>query len=104
VLEAAGFARQPLFYLVEMTMRGLLPILCLALASCGSDPQAADNSAVAEESDSAATTVGNDVTAIDAATGDAANMAADVNYTVDELDSNQANSASDDNSASNDSL
>jgi hypothetical protein len=55
----------------------------LALSACGSK-NAADNSAVGEENAASQTIVTNDVTAIDAATGEAANMAPDVNYTFDE--------------------
>lgn len=55
----------------------------LALSACGSK-NAADNSAVGEENAASQTIVTNDVTAIDAATGEAANMAPDVNYTLDE--------------------
>ena len=63
-------------------MRKLVLILSLALASCGGNPQA-NNAAVAEESSAADICPVNDTTAIDAATGEAANMAADVNYTVE---------------------
>ena len=55
----------------------------LALSACGSKTTA-DNSAVGEENAASQTIVTNDVTAIDAATGEAANMAPDVNYTLDE--------------------
>jgi hypothetical protein len=55
----------------------------LALSACGSK-NAADNSAIAEDNAASQTFVTNDVTAIDAATGEAANMAPDVNYTFDE--------------------
>ena len=63
-----------------------IPIMifaALALSACGSK-NAADNSAVGEENAASQTIVTNDVTAIDAATGEAANMAPDVNYTFDE--------------------
>ena len=63
-----------------------IPILIcavLALCACGSK-NAADNSVVAEENAAGQTVVTNDVTAIDAATGDAANMAPNVNYTLNE--------------------
>ena len=51
----------------------------LTLAACGKNNQGgqAQN---ADENMSAESIVANDVTAIDAVTGDAANMAADVNY------------------------
>lgn len=61
----------------------LICCLALALAACGSK-KTANQSAVAEENAATETIVTNDVTAIDAATGEAANMAADVNYTFDE--------------------
>ena len=63
-----------------------IPIMifaALARSACGSK-NAADNSAVGEENAASQTIVTNDVTAIDAATGEAANMAPDVNYTFDE--------------------
>lgn len=54
--------------------------LALALAACGSKNQA-ENMTNADEGLAAQNIVSNDVTAIDAVTGDASNMAADVNYT-----------------------
>ena len=51
----------------------------LALAACGKNNQASQ-AQNADENMSAESIVANDVTAIDAVTGDAANMAADVNY------------------------
>ena len=81
-------------------MRSLIPLLGLMLASCGDDRQAANTAAVAEESDATALTPANDVTAIDAATGDAANMAADVNFTLEDLD-NEAYDNSSANSVAN---
>jgi hypothetical protein len=56
----------------------------LALSGCGNNDQT-DNTANVDENLAAENIVTNDVTAIDAVTGDAANMAADVNYTA-ELD------------------
>lgn len=73
-------------------MRILILIASLALASCGGD-QAANNAAVTEEGDSAQVGPVNDITAIDAATGEAANMAADVDYSFNEADMNQAGNA-----------
>ena len=72
----------------------LISFSALALASCG-HKTAADNSAVAEQNAETATIVTNDVTAIDAATSEAANMAADVNYTFNEatVANNGANAA-----------
>lgn len=51
------------------------------LAACG-DQGAADNAANAGANLAAEAIFANDTTAIDAATGDAANMAADVDYTI----------------------
>src|SRR5438309_11328805 len=62
-----------------------LPILsagALALAACGTNGQS-DNTAAGGENLTAENIVSNDVTAIDAVTGDSANMAADVNYTAE---------------------
>jgi hypothetical protein len=64
-------------------MRKFLAIAALALASCGSNT-AANNEAVSGAGDAGEVTAVNDTTAIDAATGDAANMAADVNYSFNE--------------------
>ena len=53
----------------------------LALSACG--PKADSDNAVATSDNLAAEAIiANDTTAIDAATGDAANMAADVDYSV----------------------
>ena len=57
----------------------ILICAALSLSACGGKT-AADNSAVTEENAAGQTIVTNDVTAIDAATGEAANMAPDVNY------------------------
>lgn len=59
-----------------------------ALAACGNKGQTGGNQN-GDESLTAQNIVSNDVTAIDAVTGDAANMAADVNYT--ELENTVAN-------------
>ena len=61
----------------------LLAVAALGLASCGNNDQT-DKNANVDESLSAENIVSNDVTAIDAVTGDAANMAADVdiNFTT----------------------
>jgi hypothetical protein len=64
-------------------MRKLILIAALALAACGGG-ETANNAAVAEEMSAADIGPVNDATAIDAATGEAANMAADVNYTFNE--------------------
>jgi hypothetical protein len=70
-------------------MRKLILLGAFALASCGGNQQA-NNAAVSDESGAADTTAVNDTTAIDAATGEAANMAADVNYTFNEDSLNEA--------------
>lgn len=54
------------------------PILALALGACSNNDQA-DNSQNIDENLTAENIVSNDVTAIDAVTGDAANMAAESN-------------------------
>jgi len=64
-------------------MRQLLLSGMLLLAACGGNAPA-NNAAMAEESENADSTALNDTTAIDAATGQAAEMAADVNYTFNE--------------------
>jgi hypothetical protein len=58
----------------------LIALAALSLGGCGKGAQT-ENAASAEEALSAENIVSNDVTAIDAVTGDASNMAADVNYT-----------------------
>ena len=60
-------------------MRALLLIACaaLALSGCGKNNQK-DNNQVVDENLTAESIVSNDVTAIDAVTDDASNMAADV--------------------------
>jgi hypothetical protein len=62
-------------------MRALIPVLtaALALTACGNNDQT-DNNQNVDENLTAENIVSNDVTAIDAVTGDAANMAADVDY------------------------
>ena len=66
----------------------LLAVAALALAGCNKADQAG-NTANVDETLTADSIAANDVTAIDAVTGEAANMAADVNYT-EELDGNFA--------------
>lgn len=56
--------------------------LTLSLSACKNNDQH-DNTMNIDENLTAENIVSNDVTAIDAVTGDAANMAADVNYTED---------------------
>jgi hypothetical protein len=78
-------------------MRALLLIAgtALALTACKNNDQT-DKTQNFDENLTAENIVSNDVTAIDAVTGDAANMAADVNYNLDENslgnDSNAAES------------
>jgi hypothetical protein len=69
-------------------MRGILVFGALLLASCGGNAPT-NNAVVAEESESADSTLANDTTAIDAATGESADMAADVNYTFNEGSTNE---------------
>ena len=57
----------------------------LALAACGKN-ETTGGQAEADDSLNLVTAQGNDVTAIDAATGDDANMAGDVDYISNELD------------------
>lgn len=68
-------------------MRSHLLILAstILLGGCGTDEKSAEQSST-EESLNIAIAEGNDITAIDAATGDDANMAADVEFTSNELD------------------
>jgi hypothetical protein len=63
-------------------MRALMLLAgpALLLSACGNNDQS-DNTANVDENLAAESIVSNDVTAIDAVTGDASNMAADVNYT-----------------------
>ena len=66
-------------------MRALILIAgALALAACGNNDQA-DNTQNVDENLTAENIVSNDVTAIDAVTGDAANMAADVDMNYGNL-------------------
>ena len=61
----------------------------LALAACKNNDQT-DNTTNIDENLTAENIVSNDVTAIDAVTGDAANMAADVDLNFGNLDVNSA--------------
>jgi hypothetical protein len=76
-------------------MRALILIAgAFALAACGNNDQS-DNTQNIDENLTAENIVSNDVTAIDAVTGDAANMAADSDLnTVDNLGAPQGNSSS----------
>ena len=66
-----------------------LPVIAaaLALAACGNNDQT-DKTQNYDENLTAENIVSNDVTAIDAVTGDAANMAADVDTNYGNLDEN----------------
>jgi hypothetical protein len=76
-------------------MRGLMMVAgaALAVAACGQNA-AADNSVNADEELAVQNIIANDTTAIDAVTGDAANMAADVNYTINDFDNADDGNAS----------
>ena len=79
-------------------MRALILVAgaALTVSACNNDQPTANTTNV--DQDLAAQNVSaNDTTSIDAATGEDANMAADVNYTVNETD----NLGDDDNSADN---
>jgi hypothetical protein len=79
-------------------MRALILVAgaALTISACNKDEPAANTTNV--DQDLVAQNISaNDTTSIDAATGEDANMAADVNYTVNEVD----NLANDDNSADN---
>ena len=72
----------------------LLAVAALSLASCRNNDQT-DNTANVDENLATENIVSNDVTAIDAVTGDAANMAADVdiNFTTEQQLNNGGNTA-----------
>lgn len=72
-------------------MRGLILVafVALGLAACGKNAQT-DNNQTSGENLTAESIVSNDVTAIDAVTGDAANMAADVDLNYGNLEMNGA--------------
>ena len=67
----------------------LLVAALLGLTACGGNDQT-DNTQNVDENLSAESIVSNDVTAIDAVTGDAANMAADVDMNYGNLDDSSA--------------
>ena len=73
-------------------MRALILVAALGLAACGKNDQAGNTAAV-DGNLAAETIAANDVTAIDAVTGEAANMAADVNFTA-EAEGNLSGNAS----------
>jgi len=70
-------------------MRPILIAAVLALAACSKNDQATNTQDV-DESLTAENIVSNDITAIDAVTGDAANMAADVDLNFGNLDNGTA--------------
>jgi PBP1b-binding outer membrane lipoprotein LpoB len=76
-------------------MRALILIAAAALlaSGCANNDQA-DNTQNVDENLTAENIISNDVTAIDAVTGQAANMAADVDMNFGNLDENAGNSAS----------
>ena len=77
-------------------MRAMLPLaaaLVLGLAACSNNDQT-DNTLNVDENLTAENIVSNDVTAIDAVTGDAANMAADVDTNFGNLDETASDVAS----------
>ena len=84
-------------------MRILILLVALGLAGCGDDG-ATNNTAVAEAGEATNFGSGNDATAIDAATGEAADMAADVDYTFNEDVANEAGSNSPGNATGDNSL
>jgi hypothetical protein len=69
-------------------MRALILVAAasLTMSACGTKP-GADNAVTTSDNLAAEAIIANDTTAIDAATGDAANMAADVDYSVNLTDS-----------------
>ena len=63
----------------------LVAVSALAISACSKN-DAVDNTTNIDQVLAAQNISANDTTAIDAATGDAANMAADVNFAVNESD------------------
>jgi hypothetical protein len=82
-----------LLWEVEMRARILVAGAALAIAACGRGGPAGDNAVMVDDNLAAQNISANDTTAIDAVTGDAANMAADVNFTVGESDNLAAGNA-----------
>ena len=76
----------------------LLVAAFLVLSACGKNDQA-DNMQNVDDNLSADSIVSNDVTAIDAVTGDAANMAADVDMNYGNLDAGPTETALNEGSA-----
>jgi len=71
----------------------LVAVAALGLSGCGKKAQTDTNQSIAENL-TAQSIVSNDVTAIDAVTGDAANMAADVDMNYGNLELNGAEATS----------
>jgi len=71
----------------------LVAVAALSLAACKNNDQH-DNTMNVDENLTAENIVSNDVTAIDAVTGDASNMAADVDMNYGNLEENQAGNVS----------
>ena len=71
----------------------LVAVAALALGGCGNNDQK-DNTMNVDENLTAENIVSNDVTAIDAVTGDASNMAADVDMNYGNLEENAATPSS----------
>jgi hypothetical protein len=78
-----------------MPMRALILVAAaaLSLAACKNNDQH-DNTMNVDENLTAENIVSNDVTAIDAVTGDAANMATDVDMNYGNLDQNESGNVS----------
>ena len=77
-----------------MRARILAAGAALAISACGDNP-ATENATNIDDDLATQEISANDTTSLDAATSEAANMAADVNFTADELDNaaNGVNSA-----------
>ena len=67
-----------------MSRIAVVVAVSLALAACGTPDQPSEQTGV-EQDINVVTATGNDVTAIDAATGEDSNMAADVEFSMNEL-------------------
>ncbi|HET7708664.1 MAG TPA: hypothetical protein VFK50_03910 [Sphingomicrobium sp.] len=70
---------------IEMRALFIVAVSCLVLSACG-DNSANEGGANVSGNLAAEAIFANDTTVIDAATGDASNMAADVAYNIDQLD------------------
>jgi hypothetical protein len=71
-------------------MRGWFLVACgsICLAACSDNEETAENTSSIDQNVSIESVTPNDTTAIDAATSQDANMAADVNFTINTLDEN----------------